>query len=154
MKLSEGELIWCIRESRFNRLITVCWFQPFCRCALVLVGGWSDDGRWIVARSSGCYELHRRAPHVTHGLIVAWFHPPPSTSTSSIHQPVNWSWRRIDLLLPAPHYRIVSGVTVQITPKAQHGRKWFCYGNKIRDNKYLFCCCNQKFCCSNQTFCW
>ena len=33
-----------------------------------------------------------------------------------------------------------------------HGKKWFCYGNKIRDNQYFFYCCNQKFCCSNQTF--
>ena len=33
-------------------------------------------------------------------------------------------------------------------------KKWFCYGNKIRDNKRIFCCLNQKFCCSNQTFCW
>jgi len=34
-----------------------------------------------------------------------------------------------------------------------HGKKWFCYGNKIRDNKKTFCCCNQKCCLSNQTFC-
>ena len=34
-----------------------------------------------------------------------------------------------------------------------HGKKWFCNGNKIRDNKYFFCCCNQTFCSSNQTFC-
>ena len=24
-------------------------------------------------------------------------------------------------------------------------KKWFCYGNKIRDNKWIFCCCNQSF---------
>jgi len=32
------------------------------------------------------------------------------------------------------------------------GKKWFCYGNKIRDNKIIFCCFNQKKCCSNQMF--
>ena len=25
-----------------------------------------------------------------------------------------------------------------------HGKKWFCYGNKIRDNKWIFYCFNQK----------
>jgi len=36
--------------------------------------------------------------------------------------------------------------------KPLHGRKWFCYRSKIKDNKNFFCCCNQKFRCSNQTF--
>jgi len=33
-------------------------------------------------------------------------------------------------------------------------KKSFCYSNKIRDNKWIFSCFNQKFCWSNWTFCW
>jgi len=25
------------------------------------------------------------------------------------------------------------------------GKKWFCYGNKIRDNKWIFCCSTKNF---------
>jgi len=46
-----------------------------------------------------------------------------------------------------------TGVGIHKTEIIFHGKKWFCYGNKIRDNYSNFCCCNQKFCCSSQTFC-
>ena len=50
-------------------------------------------------------------------------------------------------------YGFLAKLNGSVEPSHESRKKKFCYGSKIKDYKYFFCCCNQKFCCSNQTFC-
>jgi len=39
-----------------------------------------------------------------------------------------------------------------VTNQVQHGKKWFCYGNKIRDNKIFFLAATKNFAAATKHF--
>jgi len=42
--------------------------------------------------------------------------------------------------------------TTQVQSESSHGKKWFCYGNKIRDNNGIFFASTKNFAAATKRF--
>jgi len=141
--------------SRVKRVLINVTFQGF--GGRIETTGPATNFDYSVAHFRACRRFGftpRDAPTFHHPMSVC---PPARTClTGCVHQSFECNYDHCTDINNACFgvvLQLFSARGSALQGQSITGEKLFCYSNKIRDNKYIFCCGNQTFSCSNQTFC-